>query len=112
MIYLVEQTPNPMRFDFKTGPGGPRLPAPQLRAWALVNTLWSDRGTFPVAARLAPNYLPRNGSMGTGDYTGIIGLNLMDRDGDGFPEVQRVQDDGTNVWVGWNTTSGGWAVKP
>jgi hypothetical protein len=111
-IYLVEPTPNPVRFDLKTSEGGPRLPAPQLLMRALVGGLWQDRGTFPIAARPAANWLPKIGGLGTGDYTGVRTLLLADRDGDGLSEVDMMRDDGTHAWVGWNATSGTSVVKP
>jgi hypothetical protein len=110
IIYLLEWLPNPVRFDV-TDDTGNRLAPSQLRAWALVNGLWSDRGTFPIAGRPELVDVPKTGSLGTGDFYPVKSLRLEDRDADGLQEVAIELASGDVVWVGWCSASGSWVTK-
>jgi hypothetical protein len=118
IIYLLEWLPNPVRFDIADDSGN-RLAPSQLRAWALVNGLWSDRGTFPIAGRPVLVDVPKTGSLGTGDFYPVKSLWLEDADADDFQDVAIATASGV-VWVGWSCTlwvggscaSGSWDAKP
>ncbi|MFN7959874.1 MAG: hypothetical protein U0002_01250 [Thermoanaerobaculia bacterium] len=111
VLYLVEPTPNPVRFDLKDA-SGQRLPPQALRVYALVNGLWSARGTFPAAGRPHLLDVPKVGGLGSGDFYPVRQLTLEDRDGDGLQEVLITLADGTDCWIGWSAATASWVVKP
>jgi hypothetical protein len=110
-LYLVENLPTSVRFNLADEAGN-RLAATPLRIRALVNGLWSDRGTFPVAGRPVLLDSPKTGTLGTGDFYGVKTLQLQDRDGDGLMDVAIRNASGATVWVGWSSTSASWTEKP
>jgi hypothetical protein len=101
-VYLVEVLPSSVRFDLVDAP------ATALMVWALPRDgLWSPRGQLPVARRPMIASVPAEDHRGVGSYTGLAGLVLEDRDGDGLQDVQLA--DGS--WVGWSEDAGAYAIK-
>jgi hypothetical protein len=102
VVYLVEVLPGSGAFDLSD-----RTPG-TIEARALVDGLWSARGSFPDAGRPRVLAVPAEGSRGVGSYTPFAELSLADRDGDGLVEVER--EDGT--FVGWDAATGTFVGKP
>jgi hypothetical protein len=110
ILYLVEILPNPVRFDIKDDRGD-RLAPPELHVWSLVNGLWADRGTLPIAGRPVLVDLRKTGALGTGDFFGVKALSLTDLDGDGLEEIAIGTPSDAVVWIGWSSSSGSWITK-
>jgi hypothetical protein len=100
IVYLVEILPESGRFDLAD------RSTSTLEVYALVDGMWSSRGTFPVEGRPLLERSSPTDDLGSGDFTTIAELTLADSDGDGLVEVQL--EDGS--WVEWSASAGAFAV--
>jgi hypothetical protein len=100
VLYLLELLPGSGRFDLAD-----RSPS-TLAVYALVEGLWTPRGTFPVVGRPLLQNVPATGNLGTGSFTYISELTLADSDEDGLMEVQL--KDGS--WVEFSIAADAFSV--
>lgn len=101
-LYLVEYLPPVTLWDLSDVAASP------LRVQALAGGLWAAGDLFPVPGRPKLAAVAPEGWRGSGSSAPYAELSAVDRDGDGYLEVEL--EDGT--FVGWDDATEAFVVKP